>query len=170
MPGTSGWVGHFQTLLFFWQGLFCKRESWEQPSLGSAILNSTFFTRWDIIWHLLMLLMLLVRLLGERWAFLEEVAMDQLGSGDPWIFDGVHRSQEIGLGNLSYFTPRRNMCKAEGAEHYITAADRHWRTDGELRAVAEVYQISYTFLCTSELPMLREGVKNPSHGIFLLRG
>ena len=62
------------------------------------------------------------------------------------------------------------MCKAEGAEHYITAADRHWRTDGELRAVAEVHQISYTFLCTSELPMLSEGVKNPSHRKPPLRG
>ena len=30
------------------------------------------------------------------------------------------------------------MRKAEGAEHYITAADTHWRSDAELRAVAEV--------------------------------
>ena len=36
------------------------------------------------------------------------------------------------------FYHRKNMCKAEGAEFYITAADRHWKTDGELRAVAEV--------------------------------
>ena len=114
-----------------------------------------------------MLLTLLVRLLGERWAFLEEVAMDEVGSGEPWIFDGIHRSQETQTERggsflyLSNFNPRRNMCKAEEAEYYITAADRHWRTDGELRAVAEVHQIISTLLYTSHAnPKLQHFVEN----------
>ena len=45
VSGTNGWGIIFETCLLLWQGLFCKRESWEQPSLGTATLNTTFFTR-----------------------------------------------------------------------------------------------------------------------------
>ena len=77
-----------------------------------------------------------------------------LGVGNPGYLmasTGLEKFRDQNRGGGSDISPnfhlRRNMCKAEG-EYYITAADRHWRTDGELRAVAEVHQITSTFLST----------------------
>ena len=63
------------------------------------------------------------------------------------------------------------MRKAEGAEHYITAADTHWRSDAELRAVAEVFFHTYMSLwevtiLTSHVDVIR-GDRLPKYGCFL---